>query len=130
MRDRVKGGSAEVSQTSSCASSRGVCGAACEATPTRDSAINMQWQAQQGERACSTFWSRCGCIRWVADAEEHGLGELADEHGAGDGHQNGGRRSPMALLSATLWEKLFPLRLRVIQLSAVACTQIATLPLP
>jgi len=111
MRDRVKGGSAEVSQTSSCASSRGVCGAACEATPTRDSAINMQWQAQQGERACSTFWSRCGCIRWVADAEEHGLGELSDEHEAEDGRQNGKRRSPMRLLSATFWERLFPLRL-------------------
>ena len=54
----------------------------------------MQRRAQQGERTCSSFWSRRGGVPWMPNAEEHAPRVLLDEHGAGDGCFTHGRGEP------------------------------------
>ena len=68
----------------------------------------MQRRAQQGERTCSSFWSRRGGVPWMPNAEEHAPRVLLDEHGAGDGCFTHGapRGEPPCPKALSGWEKL------------------------
>ena len=68
----------------------------CKWSPIDHAARNMQMQAHQGARTCSSSWSMCGRAPWIwmPNAEEHTPRVPVDEHGAGDGCFTHGRGEP------------------------------------